>query len=69
MYTHIFILLNTHIHIHSDAVDAVKKGEKDKTVDKDSSKKYQDDLQKMTDDYIKKIDEMLKKKEKDLLTL
>ena len=60
----IFLLLS-----NSDAVEAVKKAEKDKTLDKDSSKKYQDDLQKITDDYTKKVEELLKKKEKDLLTL
>lgn len=52
-----------------DAVETIKKGEKDKIVTKDDSKAYQDDLQKSVDGFIKKLENMLKSKEKDLLTL
>ena len=52
-----------------DAVDKIKKEEKDKAISKDDSKGFQDDLQKVTDDAVKKLDSMLKNKEKDLLKI
>lgn len=52
-----------------DVVDKIKAAEKDKTISKDDSKGFQDDLQKVTDGFIKKIDDMTKSKEKDLLTI
>ena len=50
-----------------DYVEKIKLAEKDKQIDKDTSKFYQDDLQKLHDDYIKKAETLLKTKEKDLL--
>jgi ribosome recycling factor len=54
-------------NIRRDFVDKVKSGEKAKSLSKDSSKTYQEDIQKVTDEYTKKIDTLAKTKEKDLL--
>jgi ribosome recycling factor len=56
-------------NIRRDAVDGVKKAEKDAGLSKDAVKEYQDVIQKLTDDYIKKVDNSLKSKEKDLMTV
>ena len=55
-------------NIRRDAVDVIKKAEKDAGLSKDSSKEYQDSVQKITDEFIKKLDTMVKTKEKDLMT-
>ena len=56
-------------NVRRDAVDAIKKAEKDAGLSKDASKEYQDGIQKVTDDFVKKVETMAKQKEKDLLTL
>lgn len=56
-------------NIRRDAVDAIKKAEKDSGLSKDASKEYQEGIQKVTDDFVKKVEAMAKQKEKDLLTL
>ena len=56
-------------NIRRDAVDAIKKAEKDSGLSKDASKEYQDGIQKVTDDFVKKVETMAKQKEKDLLTM
>jgi ribosome recycling factor len=56
-------------NVRREFVDKIKGAEKDKSIGKDDSKTYQDDLQKVTDDFIKKLDTMLKAKEKDLLRI
>jgi ribosome recycling factor len=50
-----------------DAMDELKKLEKDKHISEDESHKLADDVQKLTDERIKKIDEMLALKEKDIM--
>lgn len=52
-------------NIRRDAVDGVKKQEKN--MSKDESKEYQDQVQKLTDEFIKKLDTMMKNKESDLM--
>lgn len=52
-------------NIRRDAVDGIKKLEK--TLSKDESKEYQDQLQKLTDEFVKKLDAMMKTKEGDLM--
>ncbi len=52
-----------------DANDAIKKGEKDKEIDEDASKRLQGDIQKETDKYIKKVDDIVAKKEKEVMTI
>lgn len=56
-------------NVRRDSLEKIKKEEKDKTIGKDDSKGYQDDLQKVTDDFIKKLDTILKTKEKDLMKI
>jgi ribosome recycling factor len=50
-----------------DAMDELKKLEKDKQISEDDSHKLAEDVQKLTDERIKKIDEMLAAKEKDIM--
>ena len=54
-------------NIRRDAVDGIKKIEK--SLSKDESAEYQEQLQKLTDDYIKKLDTMMKTKETDLMKI
>ncbi|HEY9603125.1 MAG TPA: ribosome recycling factor, partial [Allocoleopsis sp.] len=46
-------------NIRRDAVDAVRKQEKNSEISKDESQDIQDKIQKMTDKYIAKVDELL----------
>ena len=52
-----------------DALEAVKKLEKDKAISEDQSKKEQDHIQKLTDKYSKEIDELTASKEKEVMTV
>lgn len=52
-----------------DAVESVKKLEKDKAISEDQSKKEQDHIQKLTDKYSKEIDELSAVKEKEVMTV
>ncbi|TFJ86484.1 hypothetical protein NSK_002141 [Nannochloropsis salina CCMP1776] len=56
-------------NVRRDAVERVKKLEKDKTIGKDESANGQEALQKLTDKYGKQLDEMLKSKEKEIMTV
>lgn len=56
-------------NIRRDAVDAVRKQEKNSEISKDESQDLQDKIQKMTDKYIVKVDELLAEKEKDIKTV
>jgi ribosome recycling factor len=56
-------------NIRRDAVDAVRKQEKNSEISKDESQDLQDKIQKMTDKYIAKVDELLAEKEKDITTV
>ena len=49
-----------------EAVEKIKKLEKDKVVTEDDSRKHQKDVQTVTDEHVKKIDEMLATKEKEI---
>ena len=49
-----------------DAVDSIRKQEKNSDISKDESRDLQDKIQKKTDKYIAKIDELLAAKEKDI---
>ncbi len=53
-------------NVRRDAMDALKKSEKDKEIGEDRLKTLSDDVQKMTDNLIKKIDESLAAKEKEI---
>ncbi|MFS8900546.1 ribosome recycling factor [Synechococcus sp. B60.1] len=56
-------------NIRRDAIDAVRKQEKNGEISEDESKGRQEEIQKLTDRYVKKIDELLAEKEKELTTL
>ena len=56
-------------NVRRDAVERVKKFEKDKAIGKDESQDGQDALQKLTDKFGKQLDEMLKVKEKEIMTV
>ncbi|WP_456059094.1 ribosome recycling factor [Caldanaerobius fijiensis] len=54
-------------NIRRDAMDEVKKMEKNKEISEDEMKKGQDEIQKLTDKYIKQIDEIAAKKEAEIM--
>ena len=56
-------------NIRRDAVDKIKKLEKDKAIGKDERADGEDAVQKLTDKYTKAIEEMLKAKEKEIMTV
>ncbi|GGA59189.1 ribosome recycling factor [Okeania sp. KiyG1] len=56
-------------NIRRDAVDSVRKQEKNSDISKDESRDLQDKIQKKTDKYVAKIDELLAAKEKDITTV
>lgn len=56
-------------NIRRDAVDSIRKQEKNSDISKDESRDLQDKIQKKTDKYIAKIDELLAAKEKDMTTV
>lgn len=53
-------------NVRRDAMDHLKKLEKDHAISEDEHKKYGAEVQKATDDHIKKIDEALKHKEDEI---
>lgn len=56
-------------NIRRDAVDDVRKQEKNSDISEDESRDLQDEIQKLTDKYTARIDEILAAKEKDITTL
>lgn len=52
-----------------DAIEKVKRAEKEKKIPEDARKREEDRIQKLTDAYIKKVDEALATKEKELATV
>ncbi len=52
--------------IRRDALDQIKKEQKDKTATEDDVKSFEKDIQKVTDNYTKKIEEVLATKESEL---
>ena len=53
-------------NLRRDAMDLVKKAEKDKEISEDDQKKLSDKVQKVTDSYIKQIDDKVAAKEKEI---
>ena len=49
-----------------DAMDHLKKAEKDGLISQDEQKRHGEEVQKATDDHIKKIDDSLKHKEDEI---
>ena len=54
-------------NIRRDAIDDVRKQEKNSDISKDESRDLQDDIQKVTDKFTNKIDDLLKSKETDIM--
>lgn len=54
-------------NVRRDAMDALKKGEKDGDLTEDEHKNLSEKVQKLTDEHIKKIDELLHGKEKEVM--
>ncbi|MEM7553013.1 MAG: ribosome recycling factor [Cyanobacteria bacterium P01_A01_bin.84] len=56
-------------NIRRDALDTVRKDEKNSEISEDESRDLQDEVQKLTNKYTAKIDELLAEKEKDIMTV
>lgn len=56
-------------NIRRDAIDSVRKQEKNHEISEDEARDLQEEIQKITDQYSKKIDELLVAKEKDITTV
>lgn len=56
-------------NIRRDAVDSVRKQEKNSELPEDEARDLQDKIQKLTDKYSAKVDEVLAEKEKDITTV
>lgn len=56
-------------NIRRDAVDSVRKQEKNSEISEDESRDLQDRIQELTDKYTAKIDELLAAKEEDISTV
>ena len=56
-------------HVRRDAMDLIKKLEKDHKISKDDHERFSGDIQKATDAGIGEIDQMLAAKEKEILTV
>ncbi len=54
-------------NIRRDAMDHLKKLEKDHAISEDEHKKFGADVQKATDDHIKKVDDLLRHKEEEIM--
>ena len=53
-------------NIRRDALEEIKKGQKESQLAEDEAKKAHDEIQKLTDAYMAKIDDVLKKKEAEI---
>ncbi|MEM8720487.1 MAG: ribosome recycling factor [Cyanobacteria bacterium P01_G01_bin.39] len=56
-------------NIRRDAIEEVRKQEKNSDISEDESRDLQNEIQKVTDNYNNKIDELLAVKEKDIMTV
>jgi ribosome recycling factor len=56
-------------NIRRDAIDTVRKEEKNSTVSEDESRRLQEEVQKLTDRSIQQIDKLLEQKEKEIMTI
>ncbi|MGF1514568.1 MAG: ribosome recycling factor [Elainellaceae cyanobacterium] len=54
-------------NVRRDAIDSIRKDEKNSDISEDESRDLQDEVQKLTDKYTKKVDEALAAKEEDIL--
>lgn len=56
-------------NIRRDALDTIRKQEKNSEISEDESRDLQDELQKLTNKYTARIDELLAEKEKEITTV
>ncbi len=56
-------------NIRRDAIDSIRKQEKNSDISEDESRDLQDEVQKITDEFNQKIDDLLAVKEKDIMTV
>jgi ribosome recycling factor len=56
-------------NVRRDAMDWIKKSEKDSTLTEDEAHRLSDEVQKTTDAHVKEIDAMLDKKQKDIMSV
>ncbi|MEH2464197.1 ribosome recycling factor [Nostoc sp.] len=56
-------------NIRRDAIDAIRKQEKNTEISEDEARDQQDKLQKLTNKYTARVDELLAEKEKDIMTV
>lgn len=56
-------------NIRRDAMEEIKKAEKNKEISEDDRKTYEEDIQELTDKYIKEIDNTVKVKEEELMEI
>jgi len=56
-------------NVRREAVDKIKKFEKDKQIGKDESATGQEAIQKLTDKFVKMVDDVVKAKEKEVMTV
>lgn len=54
-------------NIRRDAMDLVKKNEKDGDISEDDGRRYSDEIQKITDKYIEKTEVMISTREKEIM--
>jgi ribosome recycling factor len=54
-------------NVRRDAMEQLKKLEKDHAISQDEHKRHNDEVQKVTDEHIRKIDEMLRHKEEEIM--
>ena len=56
-------------NIRRDAVESVRKSEKDKEISEDEKRSFEIEIQKLTDDFISEVDNLLAQKEIDIKTV
>lgn len=56
-------------NVRRDAMEHIKKLEKDSEISQDDQRRLENEAQKLTDDYIKRIDELLISKQKDIMVV
>ena len=56
-------------NVRRDAVESVRKLEKDKEISEDEKRSFEIEIQKLTDDFISEVDSLLAQKEIDIKTL
>lgn len=54
-------------NVRRDAIEHLKKSEKEHEISQDELKRAEDDVQKLTDSHVHQIDELLKKKEQEIM--